>query len=747
MIEQLGEYKILKRLDGGGNGTVYQAENEAGEKVAIKILREESGKGKNIQKRNRKKRTRFIIETETVAKIQKEVDGIIPIISYALPDEKTKKYWYAMPIATPVDNKVKEIQNIEDKVKCILELARTLAILHRKEIVHRDIKPKNIYFYNEKYCIGDFGLVDYPERRELTSVQEVVGPRATMAPEMRYNARNADGKKADVYSLAKTLWIILKGIEYGFEGRYEEDDSIIGLRSDERYRKEHLVELEALLKQSTEYDPALRPSMESFVEILEKWVKVVNNYQESNYSEWKYLQNKLFPKTVPLHTEWRDIDSIIKILNDIGDMPGLNHMFLPTGGGQDIELAEYAKEEGCICLVAGGCNYILKPYKLDLENYGKNDYRWSYFRLQLEEIEPISDIIYEDCRELLIEDFPGHYVVSNLINYGRYDDGTEFPKGYRQVDRFLKGAFVAFSKQSVYNHISGTYDARHNKMSSIKFRQYIGTMRQSYFKLKDYQKFLNTYQKNPFGIKDEKTEAETCKRIEESCKFDKFIEENWNKWCFKEICDQNNNEKEGKLEFVIIFHINGGTFGTRKYVEETGYICEEDVIPYPVSKEGKYIFSDFNGAVYAIIEMKEFVKKKCSEARIQWQEMGIYFTIKLFRVKPPSHLFTEEEIKSVLREGNDFRHNRLVISEDGYAQLIDSDLHYEKYRYPVTQESYDARNNYVGKYANLDDINEIYAAMLDGWLYHLCTGQRHDIDYYRQDIEIEKIIKEIEEYY
>ncbi|OYO51451.1 hypothetical protein CG709_19640, partial [Lachnotalea glycerini] len=394
MIEQLGEYKILKRMDGGGNGTVFLAENEAGEKVAIKILREEIGKGKKIQKRNRKKRIRFIIETETVVKIQKEVNGIIPIISYALPDEKSKKYWYAMPIATTIENKLKKIQSIEDKIKGVLDLARTLEILHRKDIVHRDIKPKNIYFYNEKYCIGDFGLVDYPERRELTSVQEAVGPRATMAPEMRYNARNADGKKADVYSLAKTLWIILKEVEYGFEGRYEEDDTIIGLRSDKRYRKEHLVELEALLKQSTEYDPALRPSMEAFVATLEKWLEVVNNDQKSNYSEWKYLQSKLFPKTVPLHTEWRDIGSIIKILNDIGSMPGLNHMFLPTGGGQDVESAEYAKEEGCICLVAGGCNYILKPHKLELENYGQKDYRWSYFRLQLEEIEPISDTIY-----------------------------------------------------------------------------------------------------------------------------------------------------------------------------------------------------------------------------------------------------------------------------------------------------------------------------------------------------------------
>lgn len=531
MAEYMGEYKIIRRMDGGGNANVFVAENARGEEVAIKILREESGNGKKAVKRNRKKRIRFKIETEMVVGIQDEIKGVIPIFSYGLPDEKTKKYWYAMPIAIPLEDKLKEVKSLEDKVNCVLELARTLEALHKKDIVHRDIKPKNIYFYNGKYCLGDFGLVDYPEKRDLTSLQEAVGPKATMAPEMRYNAKNADGKKADVYSLAKTLWIVLTGVDHGFEGRYEEDDAIIGLRNDKRYKKEHLVELEELLKQATEYDPSLRPSMES------------------------------------------------------------------------------------------------------------------------------------------------------------------------------------------------------------------------YYMMKDFTKFSSIYQKNPFSIKEEKEDVETHRRIEESCKFDKFIEENWNKWCLKDICDENNNKNDGKLEFAIMFHINGGTFGARKYVAETGYICEEDVIPYPVSKDGKYLFTDFNGAVKAIVEMKDYIKKLCSESGIVWQEMGIYFTIKLFRIKPPSHIFTEEEIKEVLRAGNDFRNNRLVIDEEGYAQLIDSDLHYECYRYPVSQESYDARNNYVGQYANLDDVGEIYLAMLDGWLHHLRTGQRYDVDYYDQCEDAEKMLAEIKQYY
>ena len=61
MAEYMGEYKIIRRMDGGGNANVFVAENARGEEVAIKILREESGNGKKAVKRNRKKRIRFKI--------------------------------------------------------------------------------------------------------------------------------------------------------------------------------------------------------------------------------------------------------------------------------------------------------------------------------------------------------------------------------------------------------------------------------------------------------------------------------------------------------------------------------------------------------------------------------------------------------------------------------------------------------------------------------------------------------------
>ena len=46
MAEYMGEYNIIRRMDGGGNANVFVAKNARGEEVAIKILREESGNGK-----------------------------------------------------------------------------------------------------------------------------------------------------------------------------------------------------------------------------------------------------------------------------------------------------------------------------------------------------------------------------------------------------------------------------------------------------------------------------------------------------------------------------------------------------------------------------------------------------------------------------------------------------------------------------------------------------------------------------
>ena len=70
-----------------------------------------------------------------------------------------------MPIAIPLEEKIKDYNNIYDLINIFKSLAKTLGELHSKTISHRDIKPENILYYQDEYCFGDFGLIDFPEKK------------------------------------------------------------------------------------------------------------------------------------------------------------------------------------------------------------------------------------------------------------------------------------------------------------------------------------------------------------------------------------------------------------------------------------------------------------------------------------------------------------------------------------------------------------------------------------------------------
>lgn len=69
-----------------------------------------------------------------------------------------------------------------------------------------------------------------------------------------------------------------------------------------------------------------------------------------------------------------------------------------------------------------------------------------------------------------------------------------------------------------------------------------------------------------------------------------------------------------------MFYMNGETFEGKKICG----ICEENITPYLVSKDGKCLF--FYGADRTIVKIKDYIKKLCSESRIVWQEMTLGIT-------------------------------------------------------------------------------------------------------------------------
>lgn len=456
-------YRVGKQLGKGGNAIVYEATDIAtGEKVALKVL--SSSGAERV--------ARFANEISVASKYSATISGILPVL------KSSEKYcWYSMPVAesvmTALDNHKSKGDTTPFAVMTVIELAMTLDQLHAAGIHHRDIKPDNIYMYNGRACLGDFGLVEFPDSgNNLTRDNRGLGAIFTIAPEMKRNPKAADGAKADVYSLAKTLWMLLSGDTKGFDGQYNWLDDTHRLHSFEPLAGEYLVEIERLLHSATDNNPVRRPTMKELVLDLTEWTASRQSFDTRQNNEWDFLTDELFPGNKPQSTTFTRIDDIISVLTTVGRSPAYNHLLFSSGGGMDYTAIDKAAENGCVCIYTKPFYGILKPKALHMETFA--DSRWNYFLLEAEPLSPVLASVSDGAEEL-VEDVPGHYVDPPDSVYGvyDYDTGVKLPEGWRRVIRYQRGKFMLVSKTVPYNRIPQTYDGRHGAISVSELRKYV----------------------------------------------------------------------------------------------------------------------------------------------------------------------------------------------------------------------------------------------------------------------------------
>ncbi len=331
------KYTLIKQNMGeGGNAIVHLVKDAKGKEAALKEL--------NKDKITAEKKARFLDEIKVMSN-NRDLTSIMPI-----EDSSIEEYWYVMPIAEPImkafePSKFKNFECVQD---LLISLAVALCEIHGRNLAHRDIKPDNIYLLDGKACFGDFGLVEFPDNpNDFTRSDRGIGAIFTIAPEMKRNPKDADGKKADVYSLAKTIWILLTGETKGFDGQYLVNGHYT-LRNFEGLRGKHLVELENLLQQATNFDPDARPTIEQFVDELKNWKAVAGDSERYQLSEWKFLNQCMFGEEIPETAVWAEKESIVSVLNVISSLPVFNHMLFSHIGGLDFKRASKASEDGCI---------------------------------------------------------------------------------------------------------------------------------------------------------------------------------------------------------------------------------------------------------------------------------------------------------------------------------------------------------------------------------------------------------------
>jgi serine/threonine protein kinase len=263
--DRVGAWIIIEELGSGGNALVYKAKMEgAASCVALKVLKS--------QKPLREPYLRFIREAAFLRNSRIE-DGILPLIEANVPDNPTKDNpaWLAMPVAEPIRDAL-DGTTLGGVVAAIAAIAETLAALAERNIAHRDIKPGNLYRLQDRWLVGDFGLVDIPSLEALTREGRPLGPAHFTAYELIRNPDTADARPADVYSLAKTLWVLAAGQNFPPEGHQAEGNAGYGI-SDLRPHV-HAAKLDVLIDSMTLLAPEARPSMAQVARDLRAWLRL-----------------------------------------------------------------------------------------------------------------------------------------------------------------------------------------------------------------------------------------------------------------------------------------------------------------------------------------------------------------------------------------------------------------------------------------------------------------------------------------
>lgn len=728
------KYTIKKHggLGSGGNGVVKTAIAVAtGEEVALKCLSEEALGDKE-------KHERFEDEVNTMLQAGKMIKGIIPILDYSIEDG-----WYVMPVAERIKDHCKKV---DDVVSGVLEIAETLAELHKVGLSHRDIKPDNILYYDGRWVLCDFGLVDIPDNpHNLTKNTKRIGAVRTIAPEMTRYPKDADGRLADVYSLAKSLWMLLTGKNDGFEGRYVVTDKSMSLHEYDQLKEVHLVEIDELLNKATQNFPDDRPTMEDFVKDLREWQQVKDDDWKKARSNWNFIKRFLFQGNTPQRSCWMNPRDILHVLNVLSMLPTDIHLFFPNHGWMEFTKAEPTRTEpSCLDIYTPLGIYRVKLGQLLFESFLQPS--WDYFMLEAEQLEPAVGTEMDEWAEEVVEDGNGKLVSAVDAMYGvyDYDTGEKLPKGSKLITRCLKGKFLILLKQGPYNMIPQMDDGRHANCESGEFRKYIEQLEKLFILNKFVEK--GTWRKMLGHVVDHCPFKPVREMVDTSNVIESdpdFVKNNMTGFDFSKVIANYAGMPTGKAKYRFIFHASTIVdFFNRMLTDKEFILCKDGHVREVEYKSADIFEATDREAALAIgKELSTAIEEFCNGK--VWKMEQPYFSIEITKTGTPSHLFSKEEIKELMIAADDRHENTLVIDEDGNARII-ADRE-DACVYPVVHPTWCARKVYVGKYSTLPDLDISYHNCLGKWYDYLTEGVGQTMDDYEEHQETdEELVKMIE---
>ena len=197
-----GRFRIESPLGSGGSSTVFRAVDlELEEEVALKIFAGPFDEGR---------RARFKREIHLARKLAH--DNIVRMYELVAADGiygLTMEIVDGMPLDAYVDE---NYATLEQRRQLLLQAAAGLGFAHSRGIVHRDIKPDNMFVTTDgRVKIMDFGIAKMAyEQASITMTGAIGGTPYYIAPEQITNFKNAD-HRADLYALGVVAYRLFSG--------------------------------------------------------------------------------------------------------------------------------------------------------------------------------------------------------------------------------------------------------------------------------------------------------------------------------------------------------------------------------------------------------------------------------------------------------------------------------------------------------------------------------------------------------
>ena len=172
---ELGGYRLIRRLGTGGAGTVWLAEDGGGTRVALKVMHPALATSEESRARlEREVRTVNSVRSPFVAHIiDAEIDASQPFV--------VSEYVEGPTLAEILSSGPIPLRGV---AALSYHLASTIAAVHHANIIHRDIKPSNIICSSRGPVLLDFGIAMAVDDQHLTRTGLVSGSAGYTAPEL-----------------------------------------------------------------------------------------------------------------------------------------------------------------------------------------------------------------------------------------------------------------------------------------------------------------------------------------------------------------------------------------------------------------------------------------------------------------------------------------------------------------------------------------------------------------------------------